>query len=99
MKKKKNLRETVTSHLNRKLRSACKKDYTIKIPHKDRKVINRLSKNLRLILPRQDKGRGIVIMGKGKHTEKSMNILNTKQFCKLEKDSTKAIEINIQRTV
>ena len=34
-------------------------------------------------------------MGKGKYPEKFMNILNTKQFCKLKKDPTEAIEMKI----
>ena len=76
-----NLPETKISHLETKLRSACENYNTIKIPYKDREIINRLSKNPRIILLRQDKGRGIVIMGKEKYTEKCMNLLNTKQFC------------------
>ena len=71
-----------------KLRSACEKYNTIKVRYKDREVINRLSKNPHIILLRQDKVRGIYIMDKGKR----MNILNTKQFCKLQKDPTKTIE-------
>ena len=40
------------------------------IPYKEREVINRLSKNPRILVVRQDKGRGTVIMDKGKYTEK-----------------------------
>ena len=94
-----NLTETEKSHLKTKLRSTCEKYNTIKIPYKERKVINRLSKNRRTIVLRQDKGRGVVIMDKGKYTEKCMKILNTKQFCKLQKDPTKTIEMKIQRAV
>ena len=56
-----NLPETEISHLKTKLRSACEKYNTIKIPYKDREI-KRLSKNPPMILQRQDKGRGIVIM-------------------------------------
>ena len=56
-----NLPETEISHLKTKLRSACEKYNTIKIPYKDREI-KRLSKNPPIILQRQDKGRGIVIM-------------------------------------
>ena len=38
-------------------------------------------------------------MDKGKYTEKCMKILNTKQFCKLQKDPTKTIEMKIDRAV
>ena len=48
--------------------------------HKDRDVINRLSKNLRIILLRRDKSRTIVVMDREKYPEKSMNIVNTKKF-------------------
>ena len=47
----------------------------------------------------QDKGRGIVIKDKGKYSEKCMNILNTKRFCKLQEDPTKTILMKIQRAV
>ena len=40
-----NLPETEISHLKTKLKSACEKYNTIKIPYKERELINRLSKN------------------------------------------------------
>ena len=60
--KRTNLPETEISHLKTKLKSACEKYNTIKIPYKERELINRLSKNPRIIVLRQDRGRGIVIM-------------------------------------
>ena len=69
-----NLSETEISHLKTKLRSACEKYNSIKIPYNHREVINRLFKNPQIILLSQDKGRGIVIIDKGKYTEKCMNI-------------------------
>ena len=94
-----NLPETDISHLKAKLRSACEKYNTIKIPYKEKEVINKLSKNPQITILRQDKGRGIVIMDKGKYTEKYMKILNTKQFRKLKKDPTKNVEMKIQRAL
>ena len=38
-------------------------------------------------------------MDRGKYTEKCMNLLNTEQFRKLDKDPTKTIENKIQRAV
>ena len=61
-----NLPDTEISHLKTKLRSACEKYNTIKIPYNERQITNRLPKNLRIIVLRQDKGRGIVIMKKRK---------------------------------
>ena len=78
-----------------KLKSECEKCNTIKVTYKDREVISRLPKNPYIILLRQ--GRGVGIMEKGKYTEKYRNILNTKEFCKLWKDSTKIIEMKIGR--
>ena len=94
-----NLPETKIPHLKTKLRSAFEKYNTIKISYKERGVINRLFKNLRKIVLRQDKGIWIVIMEKRKYTEKFMKILNTKQSCKLQKDPTKTIEMKIQTAV
>ena len=94
-----NLPETEISHLKTKLRSAWENYNTINISYKEREVTNRLSKNPRILLLLQDKGRGIVIMDKGYFTEKCINILNTKQVCKLRKVSTKNIKMKIQRTV
>lgn len=51
------------------------------------------------MLLRQDKGRGIVIMDKNKYTSKCLNILNTPQFKKLNRDPTKPLEEKIQRAV
>ena len=49
-----------------------------------------------MILLRQDKGRrGIFVLDRKKYTEKSMDMLNTKQFCKLDKDPTKTIETKV----
>ena len=45
----------------------------------------------------QDQNIGRVIEDKDKYTEKCRNILNTKPFCKLQKGSTKTIEMRIQR--
>ena len=46
---------------------------------------------------KQDEGRGIVIMDKTKYPEKSLALLNTNQFVKLNSNPTKQIETKIQR--
>ena len=48
---------------------------------------------------RQDKGRGVVDIDQKKYTEKCMDMLNTKQFHKLDKDPTKTFETKVQRAV
>ena len=80
-----------------KLRDACEKYCRIKIPYKHRKTIENLSKRDDVIILKQDKGRGVVLMDKNKYTEKCMLLLNTKQFKKLDNDPTKTTEGKIQR--
>ena len=53
-----------------KLRDASKKYCRMKIPYQDRKTIENLSKRNDVIILKQDKGRGVVLMEKNKYTEK-----------------------------
>ena len=69
----------------------------MKIRYKHRKTIENLSKRDDVIILKQDKGRGVVLMDKNKYTEKFMLLLDTKQFKKLENHSTKETEGKIQR--
>ena len=52
-----------------------------------------------IVIIKQDKGRGVVIMDKSKYTEKGLAILSTKQFQKLKLDPTKSTEVKVQRMV
>ena len=45
----------------------------------------------------QDKGKGVVIINKGKYTEKCLNLLNSNQFNKLSHDPTKPVENKVKR--
>ena len=85
--------------LKTKLQIACEKYNRVKVPFKYREMINKLSNKSNIILLRQDKGRGIVVIDRKKCTENCMDMLNTKQFCKLDKDPTKTIKAKIQRPV
>ena len=89
--------EVQLSHVKTKLRDACEKHCRIKMPYKHRKTIENLSKRDDVIILKQDKGRGVVLMDKNKYTEKCMLLLNTKQFKKLDNDPTKKTEGKIQR--
>ena len=82
-----------------KLQSDCEKCNRVKVPFKYREIINKLSRNSNIILLHQARGRGIVVVDRKKYTEKCMDMLNTKQFCKLDKDQTKTIETKVQRAV
>ena len=84
--------EVQLSQVKTKLRDACEKYYRIKMPYKHRKSIENLSKRDDVIILKQDKGRGVVLMDKNKYTEKCMLLLNTKQFKKLDNDPTLTTE-------
>ena len=45
-----------------------------------------------IVIMKQDKGTGVIIMVKSKYTEKGLTILSTKQFQKLKLDSKKLTE-------
>ena len=85
--------------LKTKLLSTCGKYNNLKVPYKHRQVIKRLAENKDIIISRQDKGKGVVIMERGKYTEKCLNMLNSSQFTKLDHDPTKAVENKIKRAL
>ena len=45
------------------------------------------------MLLQQDKGRGIVIINRNSYTNRFLNILNTEQFRKLDRNPTKPVEV------
>ena len=51
------------------------------------------------MLLRPEKGKGVVIMNKGKYTEKCLNVLNSNQFNKLRHDPTKSVENKVKRAL
>ena len=69
------------------------------MPHTQRKIISDLSRRDDIILLKQDKGRGIVVMDRSKYTKKCLEMLSTKQFTVVENDPTKTLESRIQRTL
>ena len=93
-----NLPETQISHLKTKLRTACEQYNNISVPYKEREI-SKLKKNQNIMLLHQDKGTGIVIIDRNRYTNKCLNILNTEQFRKLDRDPTKPIEAKIRSAV
>ena len=83
--------ENENNKIKTKLRSACEKYSNIKVPHTKTKIISDLSKR-DIILLKEDKGRGVVVMDRWEYTEKCLEILSTKQFTVLENDPTKTLE-------
>ena len=52
-----------------------------------------------MVILKQDKSRGVVIMSRSAYLEKCLTLLNTSQFNKLTKDPTQVTERKIQRVV
>ena len=71
---------------------------SIKVPFKHRQMIKQLAENNSIMLLRQDKDKGLVIMDKEKYTKKHLNLLNPNQCNKLSDDLTKTVENKIKRT-
>ena len=86
-----NISDDKMLQLKTKLLSTCEKYNNVKVPFKHRQVIKRLAENKNMLL-RQDKAKGVVIMGKGKYTEKCLDLLNSNLFNKLSQDPIKSVE-------
>ena len=85
--------------LKSKIRRTSENYSRIKVPYKYQKIIDNISRNKDIILIKQDKGRGVVILDKKDYIEKCINILDSKQFEKLKKDPTKTLENKMLRTL
>ena len=91
-----NIPETKLQQIKTKLLSTCDKYTKIKVPYKHRKIVNKLSKRNDIVILKADKGRGVVILVKGKYTKKCLEILNTTQFQNLNKNLTITMERKVQ---
>ena len=81
------------------LRSIYEKFSNVYVSHEHKRIVETLSKNDSIVIMKQDKGRGVVIMDKHKYTEKCLEMLNTKQFSKISVNPTKKTEAKIQRVL
>ena len=84
-------------NIKTKLRSTCMKYHNSKTANKYKKVIDQLSKNNNIIIIKQDKGRGVVILDRTIYIDKCLSMLSTKQFSKLDCDPTSKLESKVQR--
>ena len=62
-------------------------------------MIQNLSKNKEIVILKQDKGRGVLILDRSKYMEKCLSILSTLQFAEIDHDPTAYIEEKVQRTL
>ena len=79
------------------MRNTCEKYSEIKVPYKHRETIRNLSNNKNIVIMKQDKGRGVVIMDRNKYFDKCLTMLNSEQFVKLNQHSTATAERKVQR--
>ena len=87
------------SHLKTKLRNICDRYNRIRVPYIFQKTVKKLSRNNSIMVLKQDKGRGVVVIDRKTYTEKCLNLLNLDSFIQLDHDPTKAIEGKIQRSI
>ena len=81
------------------IRRTCENYSRINVLYRYQKIIDNISRNKSIILIKQDKGRGVVILDKKHSIEKCINILDSKQFKKLQKDPRKTLQNKMQRTL
>ena len=73
--------------------------YNSKTAHKNEKVIDHLSKHNNIIIIKQGKGHGVVILDRSKYIDKCLSMLATKQFSKFDYDLTSKLESKVQQTL
>ena len=71
------LNNDVITRLKTKLRHTCNKYSRIKVPYKYRNVINNLRRNKQLVILKQDKERGVVLLDKTTYVERNVFLLTT----------------------
>ena len=93
------LRQSEQDQLKSKIRRTCENYYRIKIPYQYEEIIKKPSNKKDIIILRQDKGRGLVVLNCTSYIEKCSNILTSDQFKVFENDPTKTLESKIQRVL
>ena len=91
--------ESEISKIKTKLRNTCEKYSKVKVPYRHRKIVLELSKNKNIVILKQGKGRGVVVMDKHKYLEKCMSMLTTKPFKQVDSDPRKTLESKVQRSL
>ena len=93
------LRQSEQDPLKSKIRRICENYYRIKIPYQYEEIIKKPSNKKDIIIQRQDKGRGLVVLNCTSYIEKCSNILTSDQFKVFENDPTKTLESKVQRVL
>ena len=90
--------EDIVIKLKTKLRHTCEKYSDIKVPYKYQRTIDTLRRNNSIVVLKEDKGGGVVMLDKNIYVDKCLSILATNQLMKLDKNPTSSYE-KIQRTL
>ena len=61
-----------------------------------KKIISTLSNRKYIVILKQDKGKGVVIMDQNNYTAKYMSLLSSNQFLHIANDPTKSLESKVQ---
>ena len=64
----------------------------MRTPYKYKTLIKHLSMNKEVIIMKQDKGGGVVVMNRSKYLEECLSILQGKQFMKSDYNPTSKLE-------
>ena len=79
-----------------KLHHTCEKYSDIKVRYKYQITINTLRRNNSIVVLKQDKGSGVVILDKTIYVDKYLSLLHTSRLMKLHKNPTSSNESKIQ---
>ena len=71
----------------------------VKVNSEDKCLIEGLYKNERIVVLRQDKGRGVVIMNRSDYVSKCESFLGGPEFEMLQNDPTKTFQTSVQNTL
>ena len=71
----------------------------IKVSYDDQMIINGLRDNKQIVILKQDKGRGVVIVDRSLYIDKAALLLDSNKFKRLNEDPTNTLEGSVQRTL
>ena len=92
----KDLPSNEKDEMKSKIRRTCENYINLPSKSKYEETINRLSKNKDIVILRQDKGKGVILMNRSKYVEKCLSQLETPNFSKIDADPTKSFETKVQ---
>ena len=94
------LRQNDQDQLKSKILRTCKNYYRIKIPYQYEEIITKISNNKDIIILKQDKGRGVVVLNRSSYIDAPTYMLVTDlKFFKMITQKQLKIENKIQRVL